>query len=158
LVPCAGEGADVVLTLPDVRQSSAHSCGDAALRIVWEFFGVPVRSRAVATPVDGLAPDTLESALWRSGLSVQAGTMDELDLKYHTGRGRPVVCCVTEADGSGHWIVCAGMCRRKVYYQCPLGGPKSEGVEEFLRRWTDGTRRGITYLRWGMAVSCPDPA
>jgi hypothetical protein len=139
------------LTLRDARQTSEWTCGRAVLETVWDFFGV--RSRPVpSTPLDGTSPDTIEALLWQSGLSLQSGSMDIADLKYHTGRGRPVVCCVTEAGAVGHWVCVSGVQYRTVFYQCPDDGPSREPIASFEGRWTDQTRRGVSYVRWGIAV------
>lgn len=144
----------MILKLPDVRQKEPHSCGDAALRIVWDFHGVKSRP-TVATVIDGTSPDTLEAMLWKSGLSVQAGVMDVGDLQYHTRRNRPVICCVTEESGVGHWVVVAGVAYRRVHYQCPVRGPVFESLAEWNRRWDDVTRRGVSFSQWGVATELP---
>lgn len=149
----------MVLPLADIRQTKNWTCGHAALLIAWEFFGC--KSRPVpATPVDGTSPDLIETLLWQSGLTVQSGSMDIEDLRYHTKRGRPVICAVTEPSGIGHWIVVAGFQRRThegkrvphIRFQCPTDGPCVEPVEQFEARWTDATRRGVVYACWGIAV------
>ncbi len=147
LPPCGSD--DVVIALSDIRQRTPHGCGIAALEIVWSCLSV--RTRHVPdSPVDGMAPDTLENALWNSGLSVQAGSMDADDLRYHTKRGRPVVCCITH-EGDGHWVVVAGVVRGHVRFMCPTSGPSRLPVAEFVACWRDQTRRGAQYTRWGIA-------
>jgi hypothetical protein len=146
-----GEDDSVILALPDIRQRTPHGCGIAALETVWSCLGV--RTRHVPdNPIDGMSPDTLENALWNSGLALQAGSMDLDDLKYHTRRGRPVVCCVQHPDGDGHWVVVAGVAYGFVKYQCPASGPQKVPAAVFATRWTDQTRRGALYSRWGIAV------
>lgn len=163
--------------LPDVRQPDVHkrpeeriSCGIGVLECLWTYFGVKTRPVPV-TPIDGVGPDTLESALWHSGLRVQAGYMDLQDLHYHTRRGRPVVCLVTEPEKIGHWVIVQGFrFRRKklksgrvrkesyVFLQCPTVGPYYESTRTFSRRWIDVShRRGLIYKRWGIAVLGPIP-
>ena len=151
--PC--EGDDVTLVLPDLRQQTPHGCGRCALEVVWDYFGVRARY-APPNPVDGMSPDTLENALWNSGVCVQAGSMDLDDLRYHTRRGRPVVCCVTHESGDGHWVVVAGVSRGAVRYQCPADGPARQRAAEFLARWRDQTRRGVLYSRRGIACGAPE--
>jgi hypothetical protein len=145
------------IDLPDLRQlPDGFDCGTVAAEIFWDHFGI--KSRPVpATHIDGTSPDVLESLLWDSGMAVQAGTMEVADLKHHTGRGRPVACCVTEPDGVGHWVVVGGVTRGRVRYQCPLKGPASEPVEAFEKRWADRTRRSVRFERWGIAGWLPSP-
>ena len=140
------------LELADLRQGDDDAaCGKVALRVVWSHFGTRVRL-VPCTPIDGTSPDVIESLLWHSGLPVQAGQMDADDLKYHTSRGRPVICCVTEAGGGGHWVVVGGVYRGRVHLQCPLAGPLAEPVADFVARWTDQTRRGTQFDHWGIAA------
>lgn len=146
------DGDTVKIQLPDIRQDEdSAECALVAASIVWQHFGT--RTRIIPnTPLDGTSPDTLESVLWESGLSVISGSMDLDDLRYHTRRGRPVISLVTEHDGTGHYVVVCGVERNHVYYQCPLDGPTKERSEDFEVRWQDRTRRGVAYSHWGIAV------
>ncbi len=140
----------MAILLPDIRQRSSWSCGRACLEIVWACLSVRTR-HTPDNPIDGMSPDTLENALWNSGLRVQAGSMDLDTLRFHTRRGWPVVCCVTHDSGEGHWVVVSGVARGSVAYQCPTDGAMKKPAAEFLARWTDQTRRGMQYARWGIA-------
>jgi ABC-type bacteriocin/lantibiotic exporter with double-glycine peptidase domain len=141
---------ETVITLDDRRQKNGWTCGRVAIEIVWDYLGLGNRS-VPSTPLDGTSPDTLESVLWQSGVTVQSGSMDLADLQYHTRRGRPVICAVTEESGEGHWVVVAGVRHGKVYFQCPLDGPCKEAAQQFEMRWQDHTRRGVVYTQWGVA-------
>jgi hypothetical protein len=139
------------IELPDIRQDTGSDCGKAVATCVWELRGV--KKRPIPwTPLDGTAPDTLEAVLWQSGLSLQSGCMDIGDLKYHTSKGRPVICLLTEAGVTGHWVVVSGVRYRQVHFHCPIDGPSFEPIVDFERRWLDQTRRGEVYVRWGIAV------
>ena len=113
----------------------------------------------VGTPVEVLQPPsmlhvpcrTVPLLLLQRFLRSQSGSMDLNDLQYHTKRGRPVICAVTEESGEGHWVVVAGVRHGRVYYQCPVDGPSKETGQEFEMRWQDHTRRGVVYTRWGVA-------
>lgn len=134
-------------------QTRDHACGNVVADIVFDFLGV--RSRTVpSTPIDGTSPDTLESTLWSSGVRVQAGSMDLDDLKYHTRRGRPVICLVVTDDNVGHWVVVSGIERGKVCMVDPLVGDTREPTAAFLKRWSagDSTRRGVHYTQWAIAA------
>jgi len=147
--PCAE--ADVVLDLPVKLQANGWSCGEAAARIVFEFHGARGK-KPRSSPIDGTDPRAMETSLWLSGLSVQAGSMDLDDLRHHTRKGRPVICLVTEASGEGHWVVCAGVTRGYVWYSCPADGACKERVASFEARWADVDRMGVRYVRWGLAA------
>ena len=139
-----------ILSIPDVRQTADHDCGDAACSAVLRFHGLT--GRRVATLVDGTDPRTLEAVFWRSGLAVQSGRMDVLDLRHHTRRGRPVVCLVTSDAGGGHWVVVAGVARGSVHYHDPTHGTKRERSAKFAERWRDTDRLGHVFAGWGVAV------
>lgn len=140
----------MILELPDTRQTNGWSCGEAAARVVFKYYEIKGRA-PVASPIDGTDPRTLETSLWLAKLSVQAGSMDLDDLRYHTRRGRPVICLVTEGD-TGHWVVVAGLERGRVRYQCPIDGPCVEPAAAFEARWQDVDRMGVRYVRWGISV------
>lgn len=151
-----------MIALPVVLQSNDFTCGAACVEAVRDYFGVPENARVPVptTPIDGASPDVLENVLWQSGLSVTSGSMDLDDLRHHTKKGRPVVCVATEDDGCGHWVCVAGFTRRKhegktvpcVLYLDPLEGMMTEPALAFEARWFDSTRRGVKYIRWGLAV------
>lgn len=144
----------MVIDLPDYRQPTDASCGQTAAKVVYGYFGRR-GVRPQGTPIDGTDPRTLESALRLAGLVVQSGSMDADDLKHHTRKGRPVVCLVTEADGTGHWVVVAGVRRGRVHFHCPLVGPRVEPVAAFAARWHDSDRVAVRYEQWGIACWSP---
>jgi len=139
----------MILPIPDIRQKDDHDCGDAVVRAVCEYYGIRPRGRQ-STPIDGTSPDTLEAALWSLGLHVIAGVMDCDDLRYQTRRSRPVICCV-----AGHWVIVAGVVRGRVHYHCPINGRQSVATVQYVEHWSDTTRRGVVYPRWGLAVYLP---
>lgn len=142
------------IDIPDIRQRDEHDCGDAVLRAVCEYHAVR-RPPRLAIPIDGTSPDALEAELWRSGLCVIAGVMDVDDLRYHTRRSRPVICCITTAGGVGHWVIVSGVLRGRVHYHCPIDGPQTMTIEQYQAVWSDTTRRGVIYPQWGIATYRP---
>jgi ABC-type bacteriocin/lantibiotic exporter with double-glycine peptidase domain len=138
-----------MLDIPDVRQGSGHDCGPAVFRAVVAFFGLKAPAPK-ADPLAGLHPEYLEPLLREAGLQVLSGEMDTDDLKYHTRRGRPVVCLIRHGD-TGHYVVASGVSRGRVHYHCPLSGPSSVPAAEWDARWTDRDRRS-RFRRFGMAV------
>lgn len=143
----------MILDIPDIRQRADYSCGAACLEAVAQFHGLTARGiRALANPVQGMAPDTVEAWFRGAGLAVLSGSMGVDDLRHLTRSGRPVVCCVSQAGG--HWVVVSGVSRGRVYYHCPTHGASSVPVASWVSRWSDETVRGVTYHQWGI---CPWP-
>ena len=140
----------MILALPDIRQRNNWSCGEAAVRTVFQFHGAAGKI-PLASPIDGTDPRGLEAAFWRAGLSVQSGSMDLDDLRHHTRKGRPVVCLVTH-DGVGHYVVVGGVHRGLVYFQDPLRGAVKQQAEPFEVSWKDVDRFGVRYVRWSVSV------
>lgn len=141
----------MVLRIPDVRQQADFDCGPAAIDSVLLFLGLPRYGPAtLANPVDGMPPATVESVLRSVGLKVLSGQMTLADLKHITSSGRPVVCPV--ALHSGHWVVVAGVERMRVYFQCPVDGPRAVPAKEWSALWSDRSRTH-EYAAWGIAVS-----
>lgn len=149
------EDADVILALPDVRQTDDHACGSACAEVVRRFFGLKARAPDLANPVQGLAPDTLAAVLRSLGLRVLAGQMlgGVADLQHFTKLGCPVVCPVTARAG-GHWVVVAGVARRKVYYHDPTHGPRSVPLADWLDGWRDTSAESLqAFDRWGIVAA-----
>jgi hypothetical protein len=140
----------MVLDLPPTLQKNGWSCGEAAARCVFAYHERRAKLPH-ATAVDGTDPRSLEAAFRRAGLPVLSGSMDLDDLKHQTGKGKPVVCLVTEG-ATGHYVVVAGVAYRSVHYLDPLHGPKREPAAAFLARWHDWDRHGATFERWGISV------
>jgi hypothetical protein len=138
----------VAVDLPDLRQKGPADCGPTAWKVACQAVGAAGR-RPLHTLVDGCGPREIENALWHAGVGVQAGVMDVDDLRYHTKRGRPVICLV-RSDGEGHWVVVGDVARGFVHHQCPVHGPRKMRTAAFVAAWWDEDR-GVTYTRWGIA-------
>lgn len=140
----------MILSIPDVRQSGDYDCGAAAVESVLRFHGVRPSPwvRKLANPVQGMAPDTIEAVLWESLGCVAGGVMMVDDLRHFAGSSRPVLCPVT-IDGFGHWVVVRGVCRGRVYFQCPLSGPQVIGSRHWSMAWHDSTP-GSVYRSYGI--------
>jgi ABC-type bacteriocin/lantibiotic exporter with double-glycine peptidase domain len=141
-----------MLKIPDVRQKHDHDCGAACIDAVLRFHGVapPLNFSALANPVQGTAPDTIEAVLRAAGLPVVSGTMDLGDLAYNVSRKRPVICPVSLHGG--HWVVVGEIGHYTIAYHDPLDGLQSMQIVQWLPQWTDFTRNGHAFTRWGIAV------
>lgn len=142
-----------MVKLPRVMQSAGWDCGRAVALAVCKRYCVPTLPDPwPGTPADGTDPRTLEAVLWASGLSVQAGVMTVADLRHHTeSEDRPVIV-LTRFQGDGHYQIVTGARRRRVYYHCPVEGPRSEPEAGFVRRWRDIDRWGVHWHRFGIAA------
>ena len=142
----------MILNLPDVRQRNNWSCSEAAVRTVFEYHGAKGKL-PVSSPIDGADPRTLEGALHRAGLVLQSGRMDLEDLRFHTRKGRPVICLVrNQNNDSGHYVVVAGVSRGQVHFQCSTYGFAKQKAGAFEDRWWDIDRGGMKIVSWGIAV------
>lgn len=140
----------MLLTIPDIRQSSDHDCGAAALSAVLQFHGLQPAKwvKKLANPVQGMAPDTIEAVLWEALGRVTRGTMAVADLRHFCNTRRPVLCPVT-FEGEGHWVVVRGVAYNRVEFHDPLRGPGSLTVKKWEEAWHDSTP-GSVYRAFGV--------
>jgi predicted double-glycine peptidase len=144
----------MLLALPDVRQDRDDACGTAAVEVVRRFFGLKARAPDLSNPVQGTAPDTVAAVLRSLDLRVLAGQMigGVADLQHFTKLGCPVVCPITARAG-GHWVVVAGVARKKVYFQDPETGPGALAIADWLDGWRDTSAETLqAFDRWGVVV------
>jgi len=143
--------------MPDIRQKDAHDCGVAVWKTIyrWHMDKRPGTFLDLSNAIQGLDPATLESKI-RVGKSwnVVAGEMMTDDLRHYCDSYRPVICLITrDFDGEecGHYVVVAGVYRRRVHYQDPFDGPQSLPVEDWFNRWHDRGRYA-DFTRWGLVA------
>jgi predicted double-glycine peptidase len=162
--------------VPDVRQHFGFDCGAAALKSVFDYFGVDpgtephIIAELGSSPRDGTSPDKIVHLAVKEGLTVHASgpmTLDELraylDLKqpvicpvqmfWHDAKGDDDARVNPDEDENGHWIVVAGMDDRSMCIQDPVYGKVFLKPAEFLRAWHDRDGDGRRYIRWGVALS-----
>ena len=154
-MPACGESVAVpLLTLPDVRQTAGHDCGEAAAKCVLEVYQVVAKPK-FATPIDGSDPRTLESWFRRLGFHVLSGEMTLDILKAICQQMRPVICLITPEGSDSHYVTVKRVSRRGVYFQCPWDGPSSMSEADWLESWTAVDRCGTRYSRWALACWPP---
>lgn len=139
-----------MITIPDIRQSGEHNCGEVIVTCAFRLFGVPYDAPRLATEADGMHPSTIEGVLRNAGLHVQSGTMTLADLAHHTRLGR-LVCCPINIYG-GHWVGVAGTTSARVRFHCPVKGDVGLTRAQWLRVWKDSTRAGHAFDSWGIAT------
>lgn len=135
------EECNVILKVPDLRQTDGHSCGLCALNSVLTFHGrKPVSKIGSGLPskLDGIEPRAIEMAARGLGLSCVSGQMTLDDLRHYTRSGRPVIVLV-QFSGGGHYQIVKGIVRRTIYLQCPVSGGVTEREADFAARWHDYT-------------------
>jgi ABC-type bacteriocin/lantibiotic exporter with double-glycine peptidase domain len=64
----------------------------------------------------------------------------------------PVICAVRDDDGGGHWVVVRGVERGRVYFHCPLKGPRSRPEDEWVANWHDVGMLGDRFESYGIAA------
>ena len=147
-------------TIPDVRQSTAYSCGAAALQAVLSYYGVDKRERALmdmlrTTEKDGTSPENIVRVAKELGF--QADPREKLtfeDLEKAFREGIPVILDIqawTVAPlekhswasdwEDGHYVILIGIDGEFVYVEDPslLGTRGIIPRREFLDRWRDYT-------------------
>ena len=140
-----------LLDVPDTRQRGDYDCGAACVDAVAAFFGKRKRGpAALANPIQGMSPDTVEAVLRSLGFGILSGAMTVADLGHLTATGRPVLCPV--ADHGGHWLVVRGVARDKVHVMDPDAGFRRVPRDGWLAGWRDVSRSGHRYDRWGIGV------
>ena len=142
----------MLLELPIVLQSEAYDCGRAAFLCVMRYHGIKVPQVDIPQPcsIDGTDPRILE-AIFRRHLLVASGEMTVADLRFHASQNRPVLLLI-EVGLIGHWVVSAGVARRKVRVMDPASGIRGIPESELDSHWRDICRDGSHYRRWGIAV------
>jgi len=137
------------LAVVDLRQRDNHSCGGVALDVHFRFHGLrlPRMYRALPDPVRGLGPDTAELIVRKHYAHVIAGRLDLATLR-HFSRFTPVLCVITVAPESDHWVNCIGVSRTRVHFHCPSDGLQSVPHADWLAMWRDAGPGA--YLRYGL--------
>ena len=146
----------VMLTVPDVRQSTDYTCGPSSLQAVLAYWGIEVREDEIAkaahaTPADGSTRFALVKAA--RGYGVTATLVQPMGipaLEAAVRKGLPVIVAIqawkdepgvdyaTDWD-DGHYVVVIGFDKDHIYVEDPsiLGSKGVMTRTEFLARWHD---------------------
>lgn len=169
----------IKVPLPSAHQSEKDSCGAAALRSIFQYFGVwkpfehddtSYRHDLMTDPDEGTPPDAIKRVATAAGMQVvEMHDMTTDDLKTFLDQGKPVICCV-QAWGEpenydrrpatdGHYVVAIGYDDQDNIYFMDPSITRNRGylnVRDFTERWYDEESDGTPYYRYGMAIWRPD--
>jgi predicted double-glycine peptidase len=180
-----GTGLQLLDGVPDVRQSTAYSCGTAVLQAVLHYYGIEEREDRLmkelnTTAEQGTHPADILRVAKLNGLraELREGLSFE-DLKAALDRGIPVIAAIQawkDRDKKepawennwedGHYVIILGLDEASVYVEDPslLGCRGIIPREEFLARWHDyegpppfGAGRRA-YVRMGIFIEGRPPA
>lgn len=147
-----------ILEVPDVRQSTAYSCGAAAVQAILSYYGIDRREadlmqKLCTHPDRGTSPEAISRFLTSLGFEVEIHQESSLeDLQSELQKGRPVI-----VDGqawregaelrlpwsqvweSGHYMIAVGLDSHYLYLEDPslLGQRGKIARSEWLERWHD---------------------
>ena len=176
IIPCSHDeddipepGTIILLTVPDVRQSTRYSCGASSLQAVLNYWGIDVSESDLmellhTSPHIGTDPEAIVSVASSFGLSASLSENLSIgDLKKSIELTIPVIIRAQAWSGheeNGHWIsdtpdnwedtwkeghymVVIGVDSRNVYLEDPLllGTRGIIPIDEFLSRWHDYQRK-----------------
>lgn len=155
------------LKIRPVRQRDSSACGPASIKMVAEYFRLPI-SMAEIEKVSGyrrkggLYNKDLEKTLQKIGFKVKSSTNATWgDLKRNNTQGKVIVVSWMFRGYIGHFSVVDNVTDKAVYLADPENG-KIIRIDKdiFLRLWLDydpkwyPVRNTDINLRW-MAVVCP---
>ena len=157
------------IDLPVVRQSHNYDCGAAALRSIFQYFGVgpDEEDRFIdlckTSKSEGTHPDDIVRVARQFGFRVEASE----DLSIHDiiafiSDGKPVICAIQawgdEEDypklKDGHYVVAIGFDNYHIYFEDP-SILKTRGhlpYNDFMKRWHDVDRYNQVLHQFGMAI------
>ncbi|WP_230742324.1 cysteine peptidase family C39 domain-containing protein [Methanooceanicella nereidis] len=142
-----------LLPLPQVCQSTSHSCGASSLQSVLNYWGISKREdelmKLCNTSTDGTFPYDIVEVAQKLGLNAELRqNLTVKDLEMSVSKGIPVIVLVQAykddkglswADDwdDGHYMVIIGVDQRNVYLEDPelLGSRGFIPRDEFEGRW-----------------------
>ncbi len=154
-----------VKSVPDIRQETDYSCGQATLASVLCGFDKCVseeklREDMKPNPAKGTAPQEIEQKAKDEGYNTWSGSMTIEDLKQFIEENKPIITPIQalcdpseyEKNDNGHYVVVTGYDKDKIYFQDPSEGYKSVSHTEFKKRWHDADTDGKIYNNFGIVV------
>lgn len=159
----------IKVPLQSVMQTTRFSCGNAALRSIFQYYGVgPEEEQKFIDMMDssyrkGTMPSRIVQMARKYGLCVkQRHHLTLAKLKKILDQERPVICPV-QAYGSqrgyakskhGHYIVAIGYDDENIYFEDPLLKGKRGYMpnKEFDERWHDKDAEGNVFDHYGIVI------
>jgi uncharacterized protein len=173
---CTAAAPHPELPVPDVRQSTAYTCGAAALQAVLAYYGIDSREDRLstqmgATPSDGIPPEAIVRTARAYGLAAELReNMTVEQLATEVRDGRPVIVELQawadpprsdwESDwDDGHYAVVIGIEGNELVFEDPsvLGSRVQLSRPEFEARWHD-VDFGQRHVRAGILLRGRAPA
>ena len=160
----------IKVPLQSVRQTTKFSCGAAALRSVFQYYGVgPEEEQKFINMMDtnykdGTEPHRIVQTARDYGLCVkQRHNLTINKLKKILDQERPVICTVQaygkknryeKDESSGHYCVAIGYDDENIFFEDPaLKGSRGYlPYEEFDKRWHDKDASGTLFNHYGIII------
>ncbi len=150
------------LKVPYYKQEKFYSCGPAALRMVFAYYGKRVSEweiiEAVRTPNSiGTDNHMLIEAARKFGFRAWAGNnLTIADIKKFVDKGLPPIVNYKEPrEGVPHFGVAVGYNDKQLLIHDPDHAPYDKiSFRQFLPRWHDHARTK-RYHRWAVVISKP---
>lgn len=122
--------------VPEVVQTSAMDCGPAALKALFEGFGIPISygrlREACQTDLDGTSIDTMEDVANRLGLEAEQVMVPLDHLLVAEARCLPAIVVVVHPNGLTHFVVAWRRHGGLVQVMDPATGRRWPSTREFL--------------------------
>ena len=149
-------GVIVMMLVPDIRQKTDWDGSYAAATSILLMFNriAPNTNPAIKQKRQQTNPNNLAEALRSYGLHIQSGEMSQEDLRHHIKQNRPVIC-LTQYNGTGHYVIVFDVTDYDLGIQCPTQGPIRKSWEDFTKDWWDCIRTENiieSYNQFGIAV------
>jgi len=121
---------------PEVVQTSAMDCGPAALKTLFEGFGIPISygrlREACQTDLDGTSIDTLEEVANRLGLEAEQVLVPLDHLMVPEAQCLPAIVVVRHPGGLTHFVVVWRRHGGLLQVMDPATGRRWPGLRQFL--------------------------
>ena len=159
----------IKVPLQSVRQTKTFSCGNAALRSIFQYYGVgPEEEKKFIAMMnsnerDGTLPAHIVVTAREYGLCVkQRHNLTIPKLKKILDQERPVICPIQaygskryyDKHQSGHYVVAIGYDKENIYFEDPVlkGRRGYLSYEDFNDRWHDKDANGTLYDHYGIII------
>lgn len=162
--------AQVILDLPDERQTFDYDCGAKAAQTVLAYYGIDIREDRLlnflgTTEENGTNVNRIIDLFKKFGLQVKSGSLTIDELKSYIKSGYPVIMPIQawtndllqvnweEDKDDGHYVIAMGYKDDKIIFEDPAQYDKAYLTEEELeQRWHDFGEDGTKFDHLGIVV------